>query len=65
MTQADARKKWCPWASNVNSPPDQNSLFGPGTYTCCASDCMSWRWFRTEQDSGYCGNAGLPGAESP
>ena len=70
MTEAEARKKWCPhvrfsqWAEGIlNNRGDLN-----GKHDCLASECMAWRWRVTGVDDddndihdfGYCGLGGKP-----
>lgn len=59
MTEADAKKKYCPLL--VVAQPMLSHL-------CLAADCMMWRLFSVEQvvkekrcdGEGYCGLAGKP-----
>lgn len=49
MTQEEAMKRWCPFASSrvLRTFPDQAVTYAVdevATVTCIASDCMAWRW---------------------
>ena len=65
MTEAEARKKWCPMvrtgltagmAVNRHIADAPNAIDGVYDETRCrASDCMMWREYR---GNGWCGLAG-------
>ena len=73
VTEEEAKKKWCPMyrCSTDNGQLSDNATHSKGGY-CCASDCMSWRWWDKEwgignnkdvlnpNRRGYCGLSGKP-----
>ena len=74
MTEAEAKKKWCPRARITAGVHEFNPIsHGPAAITnrcdtptmtdCLASECMAWRWediARRKPIDGYCGLAGKP-----
>ena len=47
MTEAEARKKWCPHIriSGTDRQSAMTNRCDTPTMTCCiASECMAWRW---------------------
>lgn len=67
MTEADAKKKWCPFARTM-----QPGIIGERTNVvanrrpdgafeashCVGSACMAWRWNTSDAFGGHCGLAG-------
>ena len=72
MTEAEAKKKWCPHIRITTGVIDSMSITNrcdtPTMTDCIASECMAWRWMKgdfakpTEDRGalGYCGLAGKP-----
>jgi hypothetical protein len=73
MTEAEAKKKWCPHIRITTGVHESMSITNrcdtPTMTNCIASECMAWRWanergLRSDGASvpvtGYCGLAGKP-----
>jgi hypothetical protein len=64
MTEAEALKKWCPYAVPFGTEGGNRAKDGAVTSpTCCVgSDCMAWRWSSNSlsEIAGFCGMAGEP-----
>lgn len=59
MTEAEAKKKWCPFTRIAEGDTTINR--GYVDLTCCiASACMAWRWDGLFRNTGYCGLASRP-----
>jgi len=66
ITEAEATKKWCPFAVPFGTEGGNRAKDGANTSParCLASECMAWRW-DAERDEGcrtlgFCGMAGPP-----
>jgi hypothetical protein len=70
MTGEEAKTKWCPMVrlTNVSNRFSDGNGFQKDQL-CLASNCMMWRIHLTfgmgeiDRDNGYCGLAGVGGAE--
>ncbi len=68
MTEAEARKKWCPYAVPFGTEGGNRAKDGALTEPtmCLASECMAWRWDEITAllgdgaGNGFCGMAGPP-----
>jgi len=74
MTEDQAKQRWCPYVRLVTSidlPYGGSSAISSANRAqndkpvgrCIGSDCMAWRWQRSEAldaSRGYCGLAGRP-----
>ena len=70
MTEAEAKKKWCPFVRVPVTGGESNTIAGNRegdgswnwkAFKCIGSDCMAWRIDRTmpgPRKYGYCGLAG-------
>ncbi|WP_181707360.1 hypothetical protein [Chthonobacter rhizosphaerae] len=76
VTEAEAKKKWCPFV-RLDGPNRLNNMLTGGFDTehavqhCIGSACMGWRAFGYShvkgadfEHHGYCGLAGRPEADS-
>ena len=56
-TEAEARKKWCPFALIKDGMNRYSDVVGDAKeLRCIASDCMAWRWETVlPVEQGYCG----------
>lgn len=62
MTEAEAKRKWCPMFRL--SPDGSNADADGGQRTkCIATACMMWRWHRVDVKTGLSGYCGLAGRE--
>lgn len=68
-TEAEARKKWCPFAKIKNGMNRYSDVVGDAKELhCIGSDCMAWREFQpvhknneeAPQKVTYCGLVGKP-----
>lgn len=67
LTEEQAKTKWCPHVrvlvvnENEDAAAAVNIDNNDSLLTCCASDCMMWRWVgKNVSARGYCGLAGKP-----
>jgi hypothetical protein len=67
VSEADARKKWCPFARvNTNNGCATNRYADekagkdgrPHNSMCIGSECMAWQWNVMDGETGYCGMIG-------
>lgn len=67
MTEAKAKKLWCPMVRAAHTGGDGQwgggnggDIDNAGAGLCKASGCMMWRTAERSKEVGYCGLAGFP-----